>query len=112
MPYKSEKINIQGTKYDRRMKLTPEQKEEIKRRYETENIGMRPLAKEYGVTRGLIRYIVYPEKLEKNRERQKKARAEGKYKYTKEKWAATQREHRKYKQDLYKSGKIKPKKQN
>lgn len=29
MPYKSEKIKIQGGKYDRRVKLTPEEKKEI-----------------------------------------------------------------------------------
>lgn len=107
MPYKSEKAKLKGTKYDRRVKLTPEQKEIIKHRYETENIGMRPLAKEYGVSRGLIRYIVYPEKLEKNRERQKAKRELGFYKPTKEQWAATVREHRKYKQNLFKKGKIK-----
>ena len=30
MPYKSEKIRIAGTQYDRRIKLTPDQKEYIK----------------------------------------------------------------------------------
>lgn len=107
MPYKSEKAKLEGTKYDRRVKLTPEQKAEIKRRYETENIGMRPLAKEYGVSRRLISYIVYPEKLEKNRERQKVKRQQGLYKPSKEQWAATIREHRRYKQKLFKKGKIK-----
>ena len=29
MPYKSEKIQIEGTKLDRRIKLTPEQKDKI-----------------------------------------------------------------------------------
>lgn len=32
MPFKSEKIIICGTQYDRRQKLTPEQREEIFRR--------------------------------------------------------------------------------
>lgn len=30
MPYKSEKTRIAGTQYDRRIKLTPDQKEYIK----------------------------------------------------------------------------------
>ena len=56
MPYKSEKIRIAGTQYDRRIKLTPDQKE---------------------------------------------------YKPTKAEWAATIREHRRYKEQLKKKGDIK-----
>ena len=60
MPYKSEKIKIQGTMFDRRRKLTEEQKEEIRKKYSTGLVGQRPLAKEYGVSRGLIQVILNP----------------------------------------------------
>ena len=48
MPYKSEKIIIRGSQYDRRQKLTPEQKSEIAFRYATTDISQRKLAEEYG----------------------------------------------------------------
>lgn len=45
MPYKSEKIRIAGTKYDRRIKLTPDQKEYIKWLREKQLISYSKLAK-------------------------------------------------------------------
>ena len=44
MPYKSEKISISGTEYDRRQKLTPEQRAEIYHRYHTEEVSQRQFA--------------------------------------------------------------------
>ena len=60
MPYKSEKIKIANTQYDRRIKLTDKQREEIKEKYASGCVGMRPLAKEYNVSRGTIKFIVQP----------------------------------------------------
>ena len=45
MPYKSEKIRIAGTQYDRRIKLTPDQKEYIKWLREKQLISYSKLAK-------------------------------------------------------------------
>lgn len=105
MPYKSEKIKIQGTMLDRRRKLTEEMKDIIRKEYATGLIGQRPLAKKYGVSRKLIQIIVNPEIAEKNRQR------------IKEHWRDYQKfgeEHnkeiantRRYKQQLFLSGKIK-----
>lgn len=106
MPYKSEKIKISGTQYDRRIKLTPEDKEEIIRLQKEKNMSQRALARTFHVSRRLITFILDPEKLEKNRIRQKEMRSTGKYKPTKEQWADTQREHRNYKEKLSKEGKI------
>lgn len=106
MPFKSEIIIICGTQYDRRQKLTPEQREEIFRRYHTNRISQRQLAREYGVSRRLITFIVNPENEERNRELLRKRKAAGLYKPDKKKWAATIREHRRYKQQLYKQGQI------
>lgn len=98
MPYKSEKIKLPPNK-DRRRKLTDDQKEQIKSIYTEGGVGTRPLAKQFGVSRKTIQLIVNPEIKRKNDERIKEHWRD--YRPTKEEWAATMREHRKYKQQLY-----------
>ena len=61
MPYKSDKIKIVGTKYDNRVKLSFEQKEEIKEKGAV--YGIRKLGREYGVDHRTIQFILYPERL-------------------------------------------------
>ena len=106
MPYKSEKIKL-SKEQDRRIKLTDEQREEIKRKYETGLYSQRKLAGEYNVSRRLITFILDEEKYERAKEQLKERRADGRYKPTNEEWAETIREHRKYKQNLYLQGKLK-----
>ena len=106
MPYKSEKIKIEGTKLDRRRKLTEDQKEYIRWLREEEGLSQRKLAAMFGVSRRLITYILDPEKEKKNKERIKRLKQEGRYKYTKEQWAEVMREHRRYKEKLHKDGLI------
>ena len=106
MPYKSEKIKL-PKELDRRFKLTDEQREEIKYKYKTGLYSQRKLAEEYGVSRRLIQFILDPQKQERNRELFKENRKDGRYKQSKEEWAKTVREHRRYKQTLYKQGKLK-----
>lgn len=96
MPYKSEKIRIAGTQYDRRIKLTPDQKEYIKWLREKQLISYSKLAKIFGVSKRLIQFICCPDKYLKNKESLKQRKAEGRYKPTKAEWAATIREHRRY----------------
>lgn len=107
MPYKSQKIKIAGTEYDRRQKLTPEQKTEICKIYATGSVSQRILAEQFGVSKSLIGLIVNPERQKKVQERLKRARLLKLYTYNKRDWAAAIKEHRRYKQSLYKSGKIK-----
>lgn len=107
MPYKSEKIKIAGTKHDRRRKLTEDQKQYIRWLREEEKLSQRKLAAMFGVSRRLITFILDPDKEKSNKARLKESKAKGKYKYTKEKWAATMKEHRHYKQKLFCDGKIK-----
>ena len=57
MPYKSEKIRIDNTIYDRRRKLTEEQKEEIREIYSKGVCGTRPLARQFGVSKTTIQII-------------------------------------------------------
>ena len=103
MPYKSEKLKLNETQ-DRRRKLTDEQKEEIKRIYKSGICGQRPLAKQFGVSRGLIQIIVNPNIAERKKQRIKDHWRD--YRPSKEEWAETMREHRHYKQELYLKGEL------
>lgn len=104
MPYKSEKIKLQGLQ-DRRKRLTDEQREEIKDLYGTGCYSLNDLAKMFDVSKKTVLLIV-------NKESEERARQ-----YRKEHWKEWQRtgkEHneaikktRKYKYELYKDGKLK-----
>lgn len=104
MPFKSEKIRL-PTEYDRRVKLSAEQKEEIKHKYETGFYSLNGLAKEYKVSKKTILLTVNPESKRKNDERIKEHWKD--YQVTKEERNAIIREHRAYKEKLYREGKIK-----
>lgn len=104
MPYKSEKIKLKGLQ-DRRKKLTDEQREEIKGLYETGCYSLNNLAKRFDVSKKTILLIVNKESEEKARQYRKDHWKE---------WQRTGKEHnkaimntRKYKQELYKNGKLK-----
>lgn len=104
MPYKSEKIKLQGLQ-DRRRKLTNEQKLEIEALYSSGGFSLNQLAKQYEVSKKTILLIVNPESKAKNDA------------YIKEHWREFQQtteEHnksidktRKYKQQLYLNNKLK-----
>ena len=102
MPYKSEKIKIAGGKYDRRIKLTEQDKEDIRN---IKNMSIRAIARLYGVDHRLIQFVLFPERHERN----KKLRAErggSKIYYDREKNTKAERETRNYKQELYVKKKI------
>ena len=105
MPYKSAKIKLDPSQ-DRRRKLTDKQKEEIRRIYKTGVCGMRPLAKQFGVSRSTIQIIVNPTRAASVKQRMKEHWRD--YKKPNDEWAATVREHRRYKQQLYIKGELKP----
>lgn len=104
MPYKSEKIKLQGLQ-DRRKKLTDEQREEIKELYGTGFYSLNDLAKKFNVSKKSILLIVNEESAANAKQ------------YRKEHWKEWQRkgkEHneaikkaRKYKHKLYVDGKLK-----
>lgn len=103
MPRKSEKIPL--GKYDRRVKLNDVQREEIK---ELRKLGLsyQVIADRYEVSKKLIIMVCNPDIAERNRKASIERHREGRYTPTKEEWAATMREHRQYKEKLYKEGKI------
>lgn len=108
MPYKSEKIKLKGLQ-DRRKRLTDEQRKEIRDKYATGLYSQRILAKEYNVSRRLITFVLDEEKKKRNAELFKERKLDGRYKPTKEEWAKTVREYRRYKQELYLKGELKEK---
>lgn len=106
MPYKSEKIKIEGTMYDRRRKLSEETKEYIRWLRKEERISYGKLANMFNVSKRLIIFICRPETQEKVRENFKKSYREGRLSKPKEYWKEVTKEHRRYKQKLYKDGLI------
>lgn len=103
MPYKSESIKL-PQEYDRRRKLMDEQKETIKYKYSTGLYSLNNLAKEYKVSKKTILLIVNPESKRKNDERLKEHWRD--YQLTKEERNKIANEHRRYKQKLFREGKI------
>lgn len=98
MPYKwqSEKKLIPRHK-DRRVKLTHEQREEI--RNNDLGLSINALARKYGVSKRLIQFIRFPERHEKNLENRKN-RGGSKIYYDTEKHKETMKDHRRYKQSI------------
>lgn len=104
MPYKSEKIKLKGLQ-DRRKKLTNEQRKEIKELYGTGCYSLNDLAKKFEVSKKTILLIVNKESAEKAKQYRKENWKQ---------WQGTKEEHReaikstrRYKNELYKTGKLK-----
>ena len=104
MPYKSEKIKLRGLQ-DRRRKLEDYQYDEIKHKYATGLYSQRALAKEYNVSRSLIRIIVNPERAEAVKQRIKEHWRD--YQTFGAEHNAVMRKTRVYKQELYVKGDLK-----
>ncbi len=104
MPYISETIKL-PSEYDRRCKLSDAQKDEIREKYSTGCYSLKNLADIYGVSKKLILITVNPDSKKKSDERIKEHWKD--YTASKEERAAVMREHRQYKQKLYKEGKLK-----
>lgn len=103
MPYKSEKIKIVGTKNDRRVKLTEQDRADIS---ELTGMSIRGIARMYGVDKRLIQFILYPERKAKNLLDRKNRGGSMAY-YDKNKQKEYIKKHRHYKQELYLKGEIK-----
>lgn len=103
MPYKSEKLKLQGTQ-DRRRKLTDDDIAEIKRLYVPNVFGTQKIANMFGVSKKTIQLIVSPQIRETtyqyNKEHWREHQRKG------EEWNEIIREHRRYKQKLYLKGEL------
>ena len=120
MPRISESIPINNELLDRRVKLTKAQKNEIVQKYKFgrlmaiagglhPSVSTRSLAKEYRVSKRTIQFILDPEKMKANYQRRVE-RGGSKYYYDNgirgEKWRLIMKNHRDYKEKLYKAGLI------
>lgn len=99
MPYKSEKIKIEGTSFDRRIKLTLNDKEEIKRL--SSDHSQRYLAKMFNVSRRTIQFIIDPNKHIENLKRRAERGGSKQY-YDRETQRNAIKDTRRYKNDLFK----------
>ena len=104
MPYKSEKIKL-PKELDRRVKLTDEQREEIRNLYGTGCYSLNGLAKRFNVSKKTILLIVNEESAERARQYRKEHWRE--FQGTKEEHREAIKKTRHYKQSLYKDGKLK-----
>ena len=93
MPYKSERIPIAGTKFDRRRKLSPEQKEAIKILSER-GYSQRKLAEMFGCSKRSVQNILHPQ------ERGSQPKRPTEY------WTQKKREYRQWKQKLFLDGRL------
>lgn len=103
MPQKFEKIPMGA--FDRRRKLSDEDREEIKNLRER-GWSLRRIADSYGVSRTLITMICSPDVAEKYKVARKNRSLDGRYKKTKEQRAEIMRKHREYKRKLFEDGLI------
>lgn len=103
MPFKSEKLPL--GKYDRRVKLNDVQRDEIKE-LRKQGLSYAKIAKQYDVSKSLIIMVCNPDIAERKRIASMERHREGRYTPTKKEWAAIMREHRTYKHQLYKEGKL------
>jgi len=94
-----DKYIINNEKYDRRVKLTKEEKIEIYEVYKQGLFSQRELAFLFNVSRRSITFIVSPEQLVKNKLRRKE-RGGWKQYYDKEESTNVQSEYRRYKKHL------------
>lgn len=104
MPYKAEKMKLKGLQ-DRRKKLTDEQREEIKELYGTGLYSLNGLAKQFNVSKKTILLIVNEESAERAKQYRKEHWHE--WKGTKEEHREAIKNTRRYKNELYKNGKLK-----
>lgn len=111
MPFKSDSMKIGNEKLDRRVKLTLEQKEEIKELYKTGNFSLRKLGTMYKVDKRTIQFIINPEKYEIAKQQRKERGKDGRY-YDREYHNEKTKEHRRYKNNLYKDGKLNEEKES
>lgn len=95
----ADEIRVAGTKYDRRRRLTEEDREDIKRDHAAGD-SVHAIARRYGVSRRLVQFILYPERHEENKAR-RRARGGSRAYYDREKHTEAMRRHRAHKKDLY-----------
>lgn len=93
------------TALDRRVKLTLENRAEIKLLYASGGYSQRQLARMFDVSRRLITYYIDDKRLEHHKKLAQIRRLDKRY-YDKDKHREYTKKHRRYKQELKMEGKI------
>lgn len=101
MPSKYETVRLLPV-YDRRRKLTDADKERVLARRK-DGLSQRALAKEFGVSRRLISFILDPDKHAENLKRRADRGGSAQY-YDRKKNTTAQRSHRRYKKAIMDKG--------
>ena len=106
MPYKFEYKHLKRRKEDdKRIKLTEEDKKEIRKLYKQGMFSQRKLAEIFNVSRRSIQFALNPEKLKESYKQRTERGKDGRY-YDKEKQKKYMREYRRQKKILYDEGKL------
>lgn len=97
---------LQGTIYDRRRRLTEEQKEDIRTLREIEGLSTYRLAEMFGVSRRTIDFVLNPDRLEKVKSQTAGRARDGRYRPDTATATENVRRTREYKRQLKMEGKI------
>lgn len=92
------RINPKGSQalkgVDKRVKLTDDDRAEIRKLSQApHSYSQRELARAFGVSRRLITFVLFPERLAHQKALYKERRKDGRY-YNKDAWRLTQQKHR------------------
>lgn len=96
MPHKTETLALKDPFLDRRTKLLPCQKEMVVYWYKVQGASINSIARMFRVNKRLIQFILFPERLKKNKELRADRGGEAQY-YVREEHNAAMKEHRQYK---------------
>lgn len=100
----ADRLHIAGTKNDKRVKISPEMREQI---LEEEGVlSQRVTARKYGISRKMVIYIWYPERLEHAKKLFAERQKDGRY-YDRRKHNEAVKDLRKRKMEMYKKGELK-----
>jgi hypothetical protein len=83
---------------DRRVKYTTADKERVVALFKS-GFPQRAIARETGISRRMVSFILFPDRLARQKELYKERRKDGRY-YYKDTWAKTMKEHRHYKESI------------
>ncbi len=98
MPYAHIKKKI-PINLDRRVKYSEAKKQEVKTLFKIERLSQREISRRTGISRRMVCFILFPDKLLVVRKQYKERRKDGRY-YSREKHRLTMRKHRNYKQSI------------
>ncbi len=101
MPFKTDKEKLNDLFLKRNVKLLPCQKEMVRWWYENSDLSITKIAKLFKVNKRTIQFLLFPERLKRNKELREK-RGGTKIYYDKDYHNLKMKEHRQYKNKTFK----------